>query len=643
MNSDELLRPLSLGRLMLPNRVVMTAVKLGYGTREGDVTDRHVAFYARRARGGPGLIVTEPLYIRPDGKELPTQLGIDSDRRIEGLRRLVRAVHQGHGRVAAHLNHAGRAANPQIVSEGERVSASSVPCPANQVVPRPLTRPEIADVVSAFAAAARRARQAGFDALELPFSHGYLIHQFLSPHTNRRGDEYGGSLTSRLRLGREVLQAVRDELGPGFPIIVRMNATDYVDGGLTTDDAVPIASELARSGVDGLSVTSGTMCESVPYCLYPAGTPQANLLPIAARIRAAVSVPVIVAGRIRMPAVARKALAAGQADLIGLGRPFLADPDWVRKVAAGDEEAILLCAACHQGCLAELRKGHGTGCAFNPQTGREGEITATTADRARRVLVVGGGPAGMEAARVAAERGHQVVLCERESRLGGQLRLAAKPPHKEGFLDAVRHLELMARRAGVEVLTGTRVTAEMIRNARPDAVVLATGGVPLSLDFPGLDRSRWVLASDLLDGAVELQTDTAFVVGGGLVGLETADFLASQGRHVEVAEMLDEVGSDMDPLARTMLTRRLAQHGAEMHTGTRIVRLSENAVVARRGGREVVFPCETLVMAVGVRSNRELPEALTGSDTEIHVIGDAREPRKALEAIREGFEVACRL
>jgi 2,4-dienoyl-CoA reductase-like NADH-dependent reductase (Old Yellow Enzyme family)/thioredoxin reductase len=643
MKDDALLQPLSLGRLTLPNRVVMTAVKLGYGTREGDVTDRHVAFYARRARGGPGLVVTEPLYVRPDGKELPTQLGIDSDRRIEGLRRLVEAVHKADGRVAAHLNHAGRAANPELVPERERVSASDVPCPANQVVPRPLTRPEIADLVSAFAAAARRARQAAFDALELPFSHGYLIHQFLSPHTNRRGDEYGGSLASRLRFGREVLEAVRDELGPGFPVIVRMNATDYVDGGLTADDAVPIASELARSGVDALSVTSGTMCESVPYCLYPAGTPKANLLPMAARIREAVPVPVIVAGRIRTPAVARKALAAGQADLIGLGRPFLADPDWVRKVEAGDEEAILLCAACHQGCLAELRKGHGTGCVFNPRTGHEGDSTPTPAERARRVLVIGGGPAGLEAARTAAERGHRVVLYERERRLGGQLRLAAQPPHKEGFLDVIRHLELTTRRAGVKILTRTHVTTEMIRNARPDAVVLATGGVPLSLDFPGLDRARWVLAADLLDGTVPVETETAFVVGGGLVGLETADFLASQGKRVTLTEMLEGVGGDMDPLARTLLTRRLGQHGVEIHTGTRVLRLTESTVVARRGDREVVFPCETLVMAVGVRSNRQLSDALAGSDMEIHVIGDALEPRKALEAIREGFEVGRRL
>jgi NADPH-dependent 2,4-dienoyl-CoA reductase/sulfur reductase-like enzyme len=363
------------------------------------------------------------------------------------------------------------------------------------------------------------------------------------------------------------------------------------------------------------------MCESVPYCLYPAGTPEANLLPAAARIRAAVTVPVIVAGRIRTPAVARSALVAGQADLVGLARPFLADPDWVLKVQAGDEESILLCAACHQGCLGELRKGHGTGCVFNPLTGREADVALRPTARPRRVLVVGGGPAGLEAARTAAERGHRVVLCEREGRFGGQLRLAARPPYKEGFLDVVRHLELMARRTGVELLARAEVTADSIREDRPDAVVLATGGVPLALDFPGLERARWVLAADLLDGAAAVETGSAFVVGGGLVGLETADFLAGQGKRVTLVEMLDGVGGDMDPLARAMLTRRLGQHGTKIHTGTRLLRLTGDAVVARQG----------------------VPDALAGCDVETHVIGDALQPRKALEAIREGFEAGRRL
>lgn len=643
MNEDPLFRPLQLGSLTLPNRVVMTTVKLGYASELGEVGDRHVAFYVRRAQGGAGLLTSEPLYVQRNGRELPTQLGIDDDALTAGLERLVSAVHGAGGRIMAHINHAGRAANPQLVPEGQRVSASDVLCPANRVIPRPLSRNEIRDLIGAFAEAAGRVRAAGFDAIEIPFSHGYLIHQFLSPHTNHRDDEYGGFFENRLRFGEEVLRAVRVQVGPDLPIVVRMNATDYVDGGLTIEDALAIAKSLSDLDVNALSVSSGTMCESVPFCLYPTGTPKAQLLPMAARVRKASGLPVIVAGRIRSPGVAREALAAGQTDLIGLGRPLLADPDWVGKAQAGDEEAILLCAACHQGCLAELRKGRGTHCMFNPLSGRESEIHVTPAKEPRRVMVIGGGPAGLEAAYVAAQRGHQVSLFEQEDHLGGQLDLAARAPHKEEFLDVIRYLALMAQRAGVDVHLRTRITADRVITDWPDAVIVATGGIPLTISFPGLESARWLLATEVLEGAVRVETASVFLIGGGLVALETADFLAAQGKQVTLVEMLPEVGAHMDSLARSMLLKRLRDRGVDIHTNTKVIRLEPDAAVAQADRRETHFPIETVVLAVGVLPNRELADRLEGSGLQTHVIGDALEPRKALEAIREGFQVATRL
>jgi len=457
--TDPLFRPLELGSLTLPNRLVMTTVKLGYAAPgSGTVTERHRAFYRRRAHGA-ALLTTEPLYIHADGRELPTQLAVDDDACTPGLEELVRTVHDAGGRIMAHINHAGRAANPKLVPEGRRVSASDAPCPANGVVPRPLGRAEIGALVEAFADAGGRVRDAGFDALEIPFSHGYLIHQFLSPHTNHREDAYGGSFDNRLRFGREVLAAVRERVGPDLPIVVRMNARDYVEGGLELDDAHILAPTLGELGVDALSISSGTMCESVPYCLYPSATPRANLLPMAAQIRDVAGLPVIVAGRIRTPAVARAALSDGQTDLIGLCRPLLADPDWLPKAGAGDEDLILPCAGCHQGCLAELRKGEGTHCIFNPETGREAETGLVPTDEPRRVMVAGGGPAGLEAAAVAAERGHHVSLFEQTDRLGGQLALAARPPYKEDYADVIRYLERKAERSGVHIELRTRVTA----------------------------------------------------------------------------------------------------------------------------------------------------------------------------------------
>jgi 2,4-dienoyl-CoA reductase-like NADH-dependent reductase (Old Yellow Enzyme family)/thioredoxin reductase len=641
--SEKMLEPFQLGNLTLPNRVVMTAVKLGYGTKEGEVTERHIAFYVRRAQGGVGLMATEPMYVQAYGRELPTQLGIHTDAAIPGLRRLTETVHAAGGLMMAHINHAGRAANPMLIPADELVSASDVFCPANQVTPRPLSLTKIAEVVVAFGEAARRVKEAGFDALEIPYSHGYLIHQFLSPHTNHREDEYGGTFENRLRFGEEVIDAVREQVGDDFPIVVRLNAHDYVEGGLTIEDAVEIARGLEMLKVNAISVTSGTMCESVPYCLYPTGTPKANLLPMAARIRAASGLPVIVAGRIRTPSVAREALAAGQTDLIGLGRPFLVDPDWVRKTEAGDEQAILLCAACHQGCLAQLRTGQSTHCMFNPLTGREAEIQVVPTEQPRQVTVIGGGPAGLEAAYIASLRGHRVTLYEQEDRLGGQFHLAAQAPHKEEFLDVIRHLALMVKRAGVELHMSTKVTPQKVLSAHPDVVIVATGGIPLSIPFPGLDETRWLLAADLLDGAGQVETPTAFVIGGGLVGLEVADFLAGQGKKVTLVEMLSEVGADMDTLAKAMLLGRLKKQGVTTYTHTKITELTKDEAVAQQDDKIIRFPIETVIMAVGVRPNRDLAGAIEPSRLEIHVIGDAFQPRKALEAIWEGFEVGLKI
>jgi 2,4-dienoyl-CoA reductase-like NADH-dependent reductase (Old Yellow Enzyme family)/thioredoxin reductase len=643
MNKDLLFQPFKLGYLTIPNRVVMTTVKLGYSNNKGEVNQRHTAFYKRRAEGKVGLITSEPMYIQRNGRELPTQLGIYSDELIPGLRQLTGDVHSAGGHIMAHINHAGRVANPKLVPDEELVSASDVRCPVNQVRPNPLTREGIADIVWAFSAAARRVRESGFDAIEIPFSHGYLIHQFLSRHTNQREDEYGGSLKNRLHFGREVITAVRNQVGDDYPIIVRMNARDYVKGGLEIDDAIEIARALEEMGVQALSVTSGTMCESVPYCLYPTGTPKANLLPMAARIREAVSLPVIVAGRIRSPELAREALAANQTDLIGLGRPFLADPDWVCKTENGDEESILLCAACHQGCLAELRKGEGTHCVFNPLTGRESEIQITPAAQPRDIMVVGGGPAGLEAATVAAQRGHHVTLFEQEKRLGGQFALAAKAVYKEEFNDIIDHMVLIAQRAGVEIHLNRPVDPKMVLDSRFDTIILATGGIPLTVPFPGLESTRWLLASDLMDGIVDVETPTALVIGGGLVGLEAAELLATRGVQVTLIKRRDNPGGDMDILARNMLLKRLQDRHVELHINTKIQRLTADTLIAQQGGQEVRFPIETVVIAVGVRANRELPDALTNSDLEIYTIGDAVEPRQVKEAIWEGFEIGIKV
>ena len=647
---DRLVEPFQLGSLTIPNRVVMTTIKLGYGNKKGEVNQRHIAFYRRRAEGHVGLITTASLYIQLNGRELPTQLGIHNDELIPGLQKLTESVHAAGGLIMAHINHAGRAVNPKLVPQKDQVSASDVLCPANQVIPIPLTKEGIAEIVSAFGAAACRVQKAGFDAIEIPFNHGYLIHQFLSPHTNRREDEYGGSLDNRLRFGREIIAAVKAEVSDDFPIVVRLNAKDYVPGGLEIEDAIDISRALETTGIQALSITSGTMCESIPFCLYPTGTPKANLLPLAAQVKDAVSLPVIVAGRIRTPDVAREALSAGQTDLIGLGRPFLADPDWVQKTETGDEEGILLCAACHQGCLGELRLGHGTSCMFNPLTGREAEIQVTPAEEPRRVMVIGGGPGGMEAAIIAAQRGHQVTLYERDDYLGGRLREAVSVPYKEDFADLIRFQQVYLERENVDVRLNTEVTPELVLKELPDVIVLAAGAEPIVPPFPGLEESRWMTAYDLLDGKSEVKTETAYIVGAGTAGLETAEYLAQRGVKSIVVKRKPEVGGKLDPLARAVLLKRLETMGVDVRTGVEVIRFKNSeegatTVVARHyphreNGPDLRFNAETVVIALGLHPDRTLAEALESQgDAPVHIIGDYVEPREALEAVWEGFEI----
>ena len=443
------------------------------------------------------------------------------------------------------------------------------------------------------------------------------------------------------------MAAVRDEIGAGFPLIIRMNAGDYVEGGLTIEDGERIAPILESWGVHALSITSGTMCESPAFCLYPMATPKAHLAPMAARIRGKVSIPVAVAGRIRTPGVAREILSMEQADWIGLGRPFLADPDWVKKTAAGDEESILRCAACHQGCLTELRKGHGTSCMFNPLTGRESEITLTAVQEPRGVMVIGGGPAGMEAAIIAAQRGHRVTLHEKDDRLGGRFREAAQVPYKEEFSDLIRYQQVQLARNGVEIHLNSRITSAEVNEEDPEVVIIAVGAEPIVPPFPGLEETRWMTAYDLLDGRAQVATSTAFIVGAGTAGLETAEFLAQNGVRCTVVKRRPELGASLDPLSRNLLLRRLESQGVDVRTGLEVVRFEttegQTTVIANSwpDGESTPphrLPAETVIISLGLRSDPSLSDSL-GDRENVFSIGDSVAPREALDAILEGFEV----
>ncbi len=625
----------SIGRMPLPNRLLMAPVKTGLGAPNGTVTEPQIAYYRRRAEGGIGAIIVEPCYVDSAGKEHPRQLGIDADDHVAGLRRLVDAIHAGGARAIAHLNHAGRAANPKASGRAPE-APSQIVCPTTGATAQPMDAARIPEIVGAFAAGARRACEAGFDAVEVQCGLGYLVAQFLSPHTNQRTDEYGGDEERRSRFAREVVAAVLRNLGNEVPLLARVSATESVEGGLAIDDAQRLGQRLCEWGVAALHVVSGSACDSPPWYYQHMSLPEGVNENLAAQITKVVDVPVIVAGRLGDAQHIEAVLDRGQASFVALGRPLVADPDLPRKLAEGRPEEVLTCGSCLQGCLASVKAGKGIGCIVNPEVGHEGE-PETPASATRHVVVVGGGPAGLTASIVARRRGHRVTLLER-AELGGQFTLAPHAPGKAAMQRPLQALLHRATHAGADIRTGTEATLPVLEELAPDTVILATGASPVLLDVPGLQHAA--TGNQVLAG----QTETGqrvLVIGGGLVGIEVAEFLATRGKSVTIVELLDDIARDMEMITRKLTLKRLGSLPVVIRTGATITRFAEaRATIRTEQGSEEIGPFDSVVVAVGTRPNHELYQPLSASGVEMHVVGDALEPGQIMGAVRSAWRVA---
>ncbi len=645
---NHLFTPIKLGGITLKNRIVAPPMERNYCNRDGSVSDRCLAHFEELAKGGAGLLVMEASFVTPGGRGSLNQLGIWDDRLIPGLRDLASVVHNQDAAVMIELYHAGRQTSSKITGS-QLVSASPVPCPATgNEVPKEMTLEDIQEIVEAFAQAARRAREAGFDGVEFHAAHGYLPLQFLSPWCNRRSDDYGGSLENRMRFSLEAISAIRREVGEDFIVGCRFCADEFIKGGLMLNESTVFAQRLEQASVDYLSV-SGGIYETSEMIASPMGVALGVFVPLAGAIRGVVNVPVVAVNRIKDPMQAENILADGHADLVALGRALLADPHLPAKAREERLDEIVTCLSCNQGCFGRIAVHQDVTCVVNPATGRERELEIKPAAIRRRVMVVGGGPAGMEAARVAAVRGHDVTLYEGEPELGGQVRLAALPPTREELGDVIRNLTHQMERAGVKVVLGTEVTPELVAREGPDAIVIATGAQPRRLRVSGADLPFVVTAQEVLSRKAEVG-ENVVVIGGDRIGAETAEYLADRGKKVDLIEESAAIAQDMEFTTRILFMRRLKSHSnVKVWAGRTVRELGADSVVIDRAGAAGPLdelrlgPVDTVVVSLGRRSDDYLLRSLGGYPGQVYDIGDCVEPRSTLEAIYEGSLAGRRL
>ncbi|GAB4404185.1 MAG: FAD-dependent oxidoreductase [Anaerolineales bacterium] len=633
-----LLSPGRIGRMEIRNRVVMSPMGTNYASDTGGVTERMIRHYAERARGGTGLVIVENTTVQyPQGRGAPAHNRIDRDEFIPGLNRLAEAIQRYGARAAIQINHVGALTSPQLCG-GVPVGPSDVPVAPGRATPRPLTADEIREIVQDFAAAAARAVRAGFDGLEIHGAHGYLISQFLSAYTNRRTDEYGGGLEGRARFALEVIAAVRQAVGRGFPVWMRINGDDFVEGGNTQEEYKALAKMLVQAGLDALHVSAAFPAAHHKQ-IEPMRFPQGWKLYLAEGIRQVVSVPVMATSVIREPAFADEAIAAGKIDFAVIGRGLLADPEWVNKARAGEAHRIRRCISCNVCSKSRSVDGIPIRCTVNPFLGREEAFDDFgPAAQAKRVLVIGGGPAGMEAAWAAARRGHRVILCERGPELGGQMMLSSRPPGKEKILWLYDTLTRQLREAGVEVRLGVDVTPEYVAAEKPDAVIVATGARPLRPPIKGLDDARVVTAWDVLSGKADVQGKTVAMIGAGLVACETALYLAAKGNRVTMVEMLDRIAPDVEPTTRIDLLEELERAGIIGYAACRAKEVAGEGLACEfADGKPALFAADVIVLAAGAVAERSLADALASLDVPVYVIGDAQQPRRLVNAIYEGL------
>ena len=662
--TDPLFNPIQINQLHIPNRIYMPAMHLGMA-QAFEVTDQIVDFYARRAKGGPGMICVG--YATVDELSgIPQNIGTHDDKFIPGLTRLADAIRKNGSLCAVQINHAGRYNFSFFLNGKQPVAPSAIASRMTRETPKALEIGEIRQIIQSFANAATRVKRAGFDAVEILSGTGYLISEFLSPLTNQRTDKYGGSLKNRMRFGLDVAQAVRDAVGSDYPLIVRMNGNDFMPGGNERSDLIKYAKKLSTGIVDALCINVGWHEARVPQIV--AQVPRGAFGYLARDIRTAVDVPVIASHRINDPETAREMIDQGLCDMVAMGRSLIADPDLPKKARGGREQEIVHCVACAQGCFDNLFKLKHVECLCNPLAGHECREKAGKIESAKKVMVVGGGAAGMTAALTCARRGHEVTLYEGTGRLGGQLHLAAAPPGRGEFSRFSDDLEHQLFVGKISVLLNCKVDEALISKEKPDALILATGALPLEPPIPGMDLPHVAGAWDILEDKVRTGKHVV-IIGGGAVGVETALFLAQKGtmpaetikfllvnkaetpealfemattgsKKVCLIEMGHRIGKDIGKSTKWGMMQDLGRFNVETVTGAKVVRITETGLEIEKDGKINALDFDTVVVAAGAVSYNPLAQIAKKFGIECRVAGDALKVGMAFDAVHGGYKAA---
>jgi len=644
MRFQRLFEPAKIGSLHLRNRLVLPAMFDGLGSEIGSVTQRQIDYYAERAKGGTGLVMVAYVCIDyPEGCVGPTQLRLDDDSSISGHNALAEAIQDFGAKAGIQLVHPGREKPPYPKGVLPTVVAPSA-IPGDlfpMITPRQLATEEVEVIVRKFAAAAKRAKDAGYDLVEIHGAHGYLVAEFMSTRANNRTDKYGGDTKGRMTFPLEVVSAVRAAVGPDYPLVFRMCADEFVDGGLNLEETKVMAKMFEEAGIDALDVSGGCYA-SIDVVFDTMEKEEGWRSYLASEIKKVVNIPVFTVGAIRSPEVAERILEKGDADFIGLARTLIADPHWANKVKTGQFDDIIKCVSCNIGCLGRMSRGLPITCSLNPVTSREGRwAKLEPAPKSRKVIVVGGGPAGMETARIATLRGHQVTLYEKGKKLGCQLVMASVPPGKDKYNWYIEYLAAQMKKLKVKIKLEQEATANSIQMEKPDVVVVATGAEPIIPEIPGIANAKVVTAWDVLSKRVTVSGEHAVVIGGGTVGCETAEFLLASDNRVTIVEMLNAIANDMEMVHMIRFFERLPTLNIQVRTGCTLKAVTnEGAVVIDKEGKQETIEADWVVLALGAKPISCLADALEGKVPELHVIGDSNRPAKVIEAVYDGSRIA---